>query len=135
MTHTAVLLLGSNLPHREKQLDAAVARMAAVTVITGRSSIYVSPDRSGLGKPYANMVIQCDTQLDISELRKYISDTERCLGRTPQSKTIGMMPIDIDLVLWDGKVISRSDYDSPHYLQCMSTMSLHMEQPIRLNNN
>lgn len=122
MNHTAILLLGSNLPDRENMLEAAIRSMAAVADITGRSHIYVSPDRSGLGEPYANIAVQCDTEMHIGELKDYISDTERRLGRTPQSKATGVMPIDIDLVLWDGQVISHSDYESPQYRHCMSVL-------------
>lgn len=122
MKHSATLLLGSNVPDREEKLQAAVGGLEQVADVTARSHIYVSPDRSGLGEPYANIVLKCSTALSLGELRCYISGLERRLGRTPQSKSMGVMPVDIDLVVWDGNVVSEADYDSPQYRQCIERM-------------
>ncbi len=122
MTHKAVLLLGSNVADRESRLDAAIRHLEAIADVSCRSAIYVSPDRCGLGEPYANIAVQCDTALDVDAVKEYIADTERLLGRTSQSKATGVMPIDIDLVLWDGRVVSRHDYESSQYIHCISTI-------------
>ena len=123
MIHTAILLLGSNVPDRESRLEAAVDSLSDVSVITARSQIYVSPDRSGLGEPYANIVMQCDTQMDIDGFREFSAQVETRLGRTPQSKSEGVMPVDIDLVKWNGRVVSPGDYESQQYRHCMQSMS------------
>lgn len=137
MTHTAILLLGSNVPDRESRLDAAIDRLADVSVVTSRSQVYVSPDRSGLGEPYANIAVQCDTEMDIDGFREFAAQVETRLGRTPQSKSEGVMPVDIDLVEWDGRVVSPGDYASQQYRYCVERLPEHINERTQgaLNNN
>jgi len=122
MSHTATLLLGSNVPDRDWRLANAVAEITRIANILARSDIFISPDRSGLGAPYANIAIQCATELTCEQIRAAISGIETRLGRTPQSKLSGIMPVDIDLVIWDDTVVSKSDYDTPYFVHCASTL-------------
>lgn len=123
MSHSVILLLGSNVSDREERLRMAVDELAGIVTVNARSEFYVSPDRSGLGAPYANIAVKCSVDMSVVQLSEHLAFIESRLGRTPQSKSMGIMPLDIDLVVWDEEIVSRSDYDTEQYARCVETLA------------
>ncbi len=121
MTHHATICLGSNCNDRRANIDAAIERIAAHCRVETVSEIHESPDVSGRGAPYLNCVVTVQSALDQQGLAALLSQCEAMGGRTPQSRATGIMPIDIDLVIIDGRIVSQHDYESPYFKLCTSS--------------
>ncbi len=115
-THTAYLILGSNLGDREACLLAAERGIERkIGHISKRSQTYetepwgVPPGHP----PYLNKVLEVQTTLSPRELLNASQELERKLGR--ETKQLGAPRlIDIDILFYDDLVMSESDLQIPH---------------------
>jgi 2-amino-4-hydroxy-6-hydroxymethyldihydropteridine diphosphokinase len=113
----AYLALGSNLGSRAWFLAEAVRRLAQSGVaIVGRSSIFETRAVADDPQPdYLNVVIRVDTPLSPRELLSVGLGIERAMGRVrPAGKSRAARTIDIDLILYDGWILSEVDLQLPH---------------------
>ncbi len=124
MSHRVILSLGSNIDNRRDNIAAALSALAQAGVECGSVSPEVeSPDDTGRGNAYINVAADCRTELSLQALKDRISEIERQCGRVPSSKAMGLMPIDIDVVVWDDEVVSRYDFERPYFKECLHRLS------------
>lgn len=115
----AVILIGSNHPHKSR-LVASAARMLADELGGFKlSKTFTSRDVGGGCSVYDNAVCMGDTAMSLDELSVWAKDIERALGRTSRSKAMGIVEVDIDIVIWNGVVVrpvdaSRSYFKEPY---------------------
>lgn len=114
--HQIVICLGSNLPDRADRVLAAAEHFESLLLPNvHRSQILVSDDFTGIGAPYANMVLRglCRHSLEamIAEASRY----ETAGGRTPNSKADGVMPIDVDIVIYNGHILKPQQYRRAYF--------------------
>ncbi len=113
----AYLALGSNLGSRAWLLAEAVRRLAqSGVVVVGRSSIYETRAVADDPQPdYLNAVVRIDTPLSPRALLSVGLGIERAMGRVrPAGKNRTARIIDIDVVLYDGLILSEVDLQLPH---------------------
>lgn len=110
MNNAVVLSIGSNSADREAQMTNCIAWLRGIATPTKLSSVYNSPASNGKDPDYLNAVAEIATALTHPELTKLLKDYERQCGRTPQSKAFGSIPIDIDIVMWNGEVLRPKDF-------------------------
>lgn len=127
MSNEVILCLGTNLPDRRQRLSSAIARLAAHVAVADYSEAVESADVSGLGADYLNVVVRCFTSLSLNELRRLISRIEEAEGRTAQAKLSGCMPIDIDVVMYGGEVVSRCDYQREYFRQAYQLLTVKLQ--------
>lgn len=127
MSNEVILCLGTNVPDRQRRLSSAIARLAAHVAVADYSEAVESADVSGVGADYLNVVVRCFTSLSLNRLRELISRIEAEEGRTPQAKTTGCMPIDIDVVMFAGEVVSRCDYQSEYFRQAYQLLTVKLQ--------
>jgi 2-amino-4-hydroxy-6-hydroxymethyldihydropteridine diphosphokinase len=113
--NNTVLCIGSNTHNRGTIISDVVARFGKIMHNMQQSSVYECASHSGIGSPYYNTVVKCDTTLTYEQLRSLTKELEREMGRTPQSKETGVMPLDIDIVLWNDKIMHPHDYEHYHF--------------------
>jgi 2-amino-4-hydroxy-6-hydroxymethyldihydropteridine diphosphokinase len=116
----AWLALGSNLGDRASLLDQARARIADLprTTLTDASRdvetdpVGGPPDQ----QPYLNAAVGIDTDLSPRELMEHLAEIELAIGRLPrtQREHWGPRPIDIDLLLYDQRIIDEPGLTVPH---------------------
>ena len=112
---STVLCLGSNVADREQVISRAIARLEILCNITLSSSIYEAPDDSGLGGPYLNVVMSVVPDLPYDEFRLRLKEMECEFGRNEQSKSIGYMPLDVDIIIWNGEIVDRYQYSREYF--------------------
>lgn len=108
--------LGANLGDPRRQLQEALARLAAAEEIevTKVSSFYLNPPLGPPDQPwYVNAVAQLRTRLTPEELLRVLHRVERDLGRFRQERW-GPRLIDLDLLLYGGEIIAGPDLRLPH---------------------
>ncbi len=115
MNETVYIGLGSNLGDREAALLSALdalRRIDAVTVLRC-SSLYESAPVGPPQPRYLNAVVELDCQLQPRQLLAILKQIERDLGRTPTNRW-GPRAIDLDILLWVGRVVAEHDLQVPH---------------------
>ena len=108
----ALISLGANTPDKKKRLDDAIVAIAQIACIKAQTPIYETPaEGSTATKPYANALILIETETEYDELRATFKQWEAQAGRTPESKAQGIIPLDVDIITWNDKVIKERDME------------------------
>lgn len=115
MSQMAVLLLGSNLGDREKNLKNARELLSARS---GRieicSSVYISSPWGNTNQDYfLNQVISISTQLNPIELLENTLQAETEMGRIRTDKW-GPRIIDIDILYYNDDILNTPELRIPH---------------------
>jgi len=108
--------LGANLGEPRQQLQEAIARLHTTEEIevVRASSFYRTPPLGPPGQPwYINAVIQVRTRLTPEELLRVLHRVEEDLGRVRRERW-GPRLIDLDLLLYNGVILSGPDLCLPH---------------------
>lgn len=111
------LALGANLGDRRRHLEEGIARLDATGVeIAARSPIYETDAVSDEPQPpYLNAVVRATTALAPEALLALCLDIERQLGRVrPPGRDKASRTLDIDVLLYDARVIDTSALTVPH---------------------
>lgn len=119
----AVILVGSNHRLRELMVETAVLRLSEMLDGFRRSKVIESSDVTGKSAPYLNAVCSgftCRSLADFTELTKSI---EKDLGRTAESKSTGVVEIDIDIVMWGKDVLKPRDATSDYFTTPFATLA------------
>lgn len=111
----SILCFGSNVADASVLIDKAIALVAVDFEILARSTAYVTPSHNGVGADYTNRVVAIRTDLSVADIHARLTAIETALGRTPLSRPTGVMPMDIDLVIYRGDVIRPDDYARQHF--------------------
>lgn len=113
--NNVVICIGSNTANREEIIADAIKRLTELICNVRQSSVYECESHSGIGAPYINTVISGSTMLSYEQLHSFTKQLEVEMGRTPRSKETGVMPLDIDIVLCNDKIIHPRDYELYHF--------------------
>lgn len=108
--NTLILSIGTNSPDREWQMTHAMKRMKQLFKKTVISDIYEVPAHNGIDAPYLNAVMIASTTMNMDEATVALKQWETVCGRTPASKQQGIIPIDLDIVVWNDEVVRPIDY-------------------------
>ncbi len=117
MNATAYIALGANLGNRSTTLASAVRTLTAEHIVTLRaaSSLYETSAVGGpAGQPdYLNAVISITTRLPPHDLLDALLHIERLNGRRRDVRH-GPRTLDLDLLLYDDRVIADDRLQVPH---------------------
>jgi 2-amino-4-hydroxy-6-hydroxymethyldihydropteridine diphosphokinase len=112
----AYIGLGANLGDPAAQLRRALAGLAALDEVEllRVSGFYLNPPLGPADQPwYVNAVARVRTRLSAFELMQALVRLEAAQGRRRQERW-GPRLIDLDLLLYNGEVISSPDLVVPH---------------------
>lgn len=117
--NTAIVMLGANV-NQEENLTKAKNRLNDFFEILDESTILITQP---IGKNFYCLVMKLGLVLfsddTAKETVKHFKHIENEMGRSAQTNQRGEVPIDIDLIFWNG-VQKRSDYDKyPFVKQCV----------------
>lgn len=111
----AVLVLGSNCDNREEHIRQAVLWLDAIGNIIQRSSYYETPDQTGRGDRYGNTVVELEFEGCCNTLNEKIKDYELSSGRDAECRRQHLVPIDIDIVIAEDRVLRERDFKSNYF--------------------
>ena len=129
-----VVGVGSNSSDRAARVDDALAWLARTFSPALFSPVYSTPEWSGRYPDYLNAVAvvgvaPCARFDDINASLKLY---ERSCGRVPFDKKSGIVPVDLDIVVWRGEVCRESEFTRPYFaegyrmvLEKMSQLTTH----------
>lgn len=117
LSHIAYIALGSNLGNRRLSVTQAVAALRAdpgVGEVTLSSLRTTDPVGGPAGQgPYLNAAARVETVLGPESLLGLLLEIERSLGRVRRERW-GPRTIDLDLLLYDDRVIDLPGLTVPH---------------------
>jgi 2-amino-4-hydroxy-6-hydroxymethyldihydropteridine diphosphokinase len=112
--HAACLLLGSNI-QPEKNLAEGMVRLRQVVKITRRSSVWETPAAGSQGPDFLNLAVLITTPMEEAELKeKVLRPLEKNLGRVRSMDKNAARTIDIDIIIFDGRLEDQKLFTFPH---------------------
>ncbi|MDE6741293.1 MAG: 2-amino-4-hydroxy-6-hydroxymethyldihydropteridine diphosphokinase [Muribaculaceae bacterium] len=112
----ALFCIGSNCGDRKWYVANTLEWLNGFLLDFRHSSIYATPDCHGGQREYMNAVGIGKTYMDISELDEKCKKFELSLGRDVTARIVGDVPVDVDIVIYDGKVVRTKDYECDYFL-------------------
>lgn len=109
--------MGSNVDDRMARVAAARKWIQSILQCTICSGIYETDDFHPTGRKYCNAVVAGDTALSQGEIGAAAGLYELNAGRDEAARRRGDVPIDIDLVIWNGTVLRPRDMEREYFLR------------------
>lgn len=117
-----ILCLGSNW-NKENNMERAIEALRPYFVSFRLSDgMYTEPIDCPQTGTFLNQVVLGYTFRTCPELKSAFKEIERLLGRTPTSKRDGVIPVDIDLLQWNGEVLKPSDMEREYVVSGLSSL-------------
>ncbi len=108
--------IGSNIGDRERTISEAIERLGEYLDGITMSRIYATLPQYVTDQPdFLNCAVSGDTTYEPRDLLEIIHSIERAAGRDrKKSGRMGPRPIDIDILLYDDRVVREDDLHIPH---------------------
>jgi 2-amino-4-hydroxy-6-hydroxymethyldihydropteridine diphosphokinase len=105
--------LGANLGDRLATLRAAVRDLSALGEVTARSSVW---ETEAVGPPpdYLNAALALETDLTPDALMLELLALEARHGRLRGAARDAPRPLDLDILLWDERIVHTAIVEVPH---------------------
>ena len=71
---------------------------------------------------YLNQLVSAETELTADELNCRLKEMEQALGRTPEMRRQGIVPIDLDLLLWDSDRYHQRDWQRSYITRLLPSV-------------
>ncbi len=116
MMHTAYLLLGGNMGDKEAAFLRAANLLGERGIQIKRQSCLYESEPWGMdsNRMFYNQALEVITRLDARALLAVLLEVEVLMGRTRVAGRMDSREIDIDILLYDDKVVHGSDLVIPH---------------------
>ena len=107
---TVIIMLGSN-SQAEKNIPLSIEKLTSSFEIIAQSSLIIT---TAFGTHYVsdfqNRALKILSDKTEEETKAFFKKIEREMGRTPESKKEGLIPIDIDMIFWNETLV-HNDYN------------------------
>ena len=113
--NTIAVSVGSNVPQQQEQVVACIGWLKQTLTDASASSAYRTPAIGGHGADYTNCVVIGKTAATIQDITAQFKAYERQCGRTPECKALGLVPIDLDVVIFNGEVVREKDFNQIYF--------------------
>ena len=106
--------IGANLERPAERVVWAIAELAKLGRVTA-SSLYRSEPLGDPAQPgYVNAVVRLDTELAPRALLEALQELERRAGRPPERERWAARVLDLDLLLYEARVLREPGLGVPH---------------------
>ena len=110
-----VIGLASNTDDAEFQMEQAVQTLQTIFRKSSVSNFYQSASISGDGSTYTNAVMAGLTEMSHNALSEKPKKLELKHGRDEQARREKRVTLDLDLVIWDGRIERQNDFEQPYF--------------------
>lgn len=128
MRNKLVLCLGSNVDCEINMERAEVLLAQYFDRICFSGPIYTEPVALLGSTLFLNQTAVAFTSVSLEEVGRVLKEMELQLGRTPESKRTGRIPIDIDLLQWNDQVLKPDDLKREYVRLLLFRLSSAMEE-------
>lgn len=110
-----VLSIGSNSDDCFIKMNNCIKWLSTEIIDIKTSHIYSTPAVNGKDRDYLNAVASGYSRCEFEDLKYRFKQYEQLSGRTLESKKKGVIPIDIDIVMWNDVVLKDNDYKQQYF--------------------
>lgn len=110
-----VFSLGSNCDEAFVEMNKCITWLTSLLTFVKVSHIYETVALNGKDKNYLNAVFVGYTDMQYELIKNIMKEYEKRQGRTPESKMLGVIPIDIDVVIWNEDVMRKADFMQAYF--------------------
>jgi len=111
--NVAVIGLGSNI-EPEKNIRHARRKLGSRFKLKGESSFVKTEPVGFEDQPkFLNGAVLIETDMDYDDLKNHLCGIEKELGRVRTENKDGPRTIDLDILVWNGKVVDEEVYERP----------------------
>ena len=105
-----LISLGANTPDKHSILQHTIEAIGSMWHISAQTPIYDSPAEGSIASvPYANALVAATIDEPYEWVRNKFKQWECNAGRTPEQKKSGLVPLDIDIIMWDDTILKERD--------------------------
>lgn len=116
MINTCIIGIGSNIDAERNIKMMLIVLKSRVKVVELSKFIKTKPIGIEDQPDFTNGVVKIETILTRDKLNKLLKKIEDGLGRDRTSPKFGPRTIDLDIIIWNGKVVDN-DYYSRDFLR------------------
>lgn len=110
-----VLSIGSNSKDREWQIKNCIKWLKHLLSNVSTSEIYNSKAANGKDPDYLNAVMEAKCRNNYDEINDILKKYEAVCGRAPISKQVGDIPMDLDIIIWNGQIVRERDFAQEYF--------------------
>lgn len=123
MLNEIIVCIGSNRNPTANVECAGRLLCDYFTSLRFSAPVYTEPIGVGLSGLFLNQVVTAYTPDHPEEVNRVLKQIERQMGRTPQDKLRGDIPIDIDLLQWNDQVLKPADLQKEYVISGIRSLS------------
>ena len=124
MTHRVILSLASN---RFQKTNLSKARCCLEEILSDvhySDELWTKPVGNAKRRDdYLNQLVTGTTELDETMLNQRLKQMERDFGRTDAKRLLGIVPIDLDILEFDGEKRHLLDWQRPYVTELVTLLS------------
>lgn len=122
MLNKVIISLGSN-QEKEKNIEMANQLLDShFDSIHFSEAVYTQPFHMENPALFLNQVAIAFTSENPDQIVDAFKQMERQLGRKPEDKSKGNIPIDIDLLQWNDEILKPSDFHRPYIQSALASL-------------
>ena len=112
-----LICIGSNWGDRFATVRDAITILSGTTAGIRSSSIYETPAAGNLpdSPPYMNAVVEAKVECSCEELQRKLKQMEINAGRNAECRRLGRVPLDMDIVEFENKILRPEDFMQSYY--------------------
>lgn len=115
MSNSITVSIGSNSADRAAQVARCLAWLQSTLNGCRQSGVYATAALNGHGGDYMNAVASGECTCSLAALNEQFKSYERQCGRDADCRASGIVPIDLDIVVWNGEVVRPADYAQQYF--------------------
>lgn len=120
--HRCIICLGTNTESEYHISLAGKVLSDLFPRILWGEIVETVPEETESANSYLNQAAVIETDMSFEELKLLFKDIEKECGRTPEGKQKGVIPLDIDLLVFDVKIMKPADMEKKYVKQALSTL-------------
>ena len=114
--HHVIISLAANRCQKPNLAKARQCLSDVLADVVYTAELWTEPVNSPRTDLYLNQLCAATTTLPLSELNQWLKQVELRFGRTAGRRQQGIVPIDLDVLLYDGQQYHLTDWHRPYVL-------------------
>lgn len=116
-----MLSLAANTQQKSHLAEARRRLSALIDGLAFTEELWTEPvGKARHPRLYLNQLARGTTTLSAEELQRELKQIEADMGRTAEMRQQGIVPIDLDLLLYDGQRYHERDWERPYVRQLLA---------------
>ena len=122
MKHQVILSIASNRFQSKNLFRARLCLGEVLQDLHFTSEQWTEPVNTCRRDTYLNQLATGMTEKDEDELNEWLKQTERRFGRNDAKRRLGIVPIDLDILEFDGERRHLRDWERPYVQSLISEL-------------